>query len=67
MSIPKGSQSPCAYGYESTMAVFESRGPNIPSRWTASECEYLNSETTVVIFTISISSCQWGGIFNCLI
>lgn len=60
MSIPKGSQRPCAYGYESTMAVFESRGPNIPSRWTASECEYLNSETTVVIFTISISSCQWG-------
>lgn len=67
MSIPKGSQRPCAYGYENTMAVFESRGPNIPSRWTASECEYLNSETTVVIFTISISSCQWGGIFNCLI
>lgn len=50
MSIPKGSQRPCAYGYENTMAVFEGRGPDIPSWWTASECEYLNSETTVVIF-----------------
>lgn len=57
MSIPKGNQHPCAYGYENTMAVFESRGSNIPSRWTASECEYLNSEITVVIFMISISSC----------